>query len=308
MKSLIQFSLIGIIIFCLHLNVFGQTEFPLKPLINYTNGFTESSNDLLEIGLSIDLEKKDSTAQDKGYIKFGARVPHKKDDKNLASIDKSTDNMNFFLASEFLLKNVPISKNNNTVFWGIEPSIEFGRKKYEYYSDSIKSDADESWKNSFAFELKSRYFISKRKIGAWQWGLYGRLRYSISNKAADEVYLLQSSSNIVDKLIVTEPSTKKTLSPAIGANIYPGTDLPFSFSPILYYYWLSEYNESGFEREKFRAEQWLYFYPLSEKNTGLRIGFGLYQDIYTYGKQDDENTSGAMINVKMETNILKSIF
>lgn len=308
MKLLIKFSLIVQIIASVFSIVFGQTEFPLKPILNYTNGFTESSDDLLELGLSIDLKKSDSLAHAKEVIKFGGRIPHKKDDKNLASIDKSTDNMNFFIASEFILMNIPISHKNKTIFWSLEPSLEFGRKKYEYYLDTVKSEADKSWKNNLAIELKSRYFISKRKSGAWQWGFYGRVRYAVSNKEADAIYHLQSNSNIVDQLIVTEPQTKKSLSPAIGANIYPGTKLPFSFSPILYYYWLNEDKNEGFDRERLHTEQWLYFYPLSEKDIGLRIGFGFFQDIFTYGKNDDKNTFGALINIKLEANILKSIF
>jgi hypothetical protein len=50
---------------------------------------------------------------------------------------------------------------------------------------------------------------------------------------------------------VSEPVSIQTLTPAFGINLYPGTHLPFSFSPIFYYYWLNEDDSNGFEWKRF---------------------------------------------------------
>ncbi len=50
------------------------------------------------------------------------------------------------------------------------------------------------------------------------------------------------------------------------------------------------------------------FLSFNNDNNGLRIGFGLFKDIYTMGGQGDSNIFGGLVNVKIETNILKSVF
>ncbi|GEM_PF-4866099 len=283
---------------------YGQTEFPLKPIFNYANGFTNNSDDLLEIGLEFKLD----TANDLSNLKFGARVPQDKDDKNAARIDKSTDNFNLFFGGEFALKDVAISQKNRTIFWGLEPTLEWGIKEFEFFPDSSKDSSNKDWKSNYAIEVRTRYYSTARKSGAWQLGLFGRFRYSSSNKESDAINLLNSSTSIVNEIIVSEPENTRTITPAIGFNAYPGTNLPFSFSPIFFYYWEDKNNMSDFERERFRAEQWLYFYPLSSEDVGLRIGLGSFQDVFIKGKGDDDNSFGLAISVKTETNILKSIF
>lgn len=306
MRSHTKFKLFACICSMFILNdAWGQTEFPLAPILNYSNGFTNSADDLLEIGISHPLEKD---SNDIGYLKFGGRLPVSKNEENHANIDKATDNFNAFLGGEWLVINNPITANNRTVFWGLEPSVEFGMQKFEFNRDSTDQNPEEIWKNNWAVELKSRFYTTKRASGAWQWGVFGRVRYSSSTSAADPVNILDPATNTVNELVVSEPNTKTTFTPAIGVNAYPGTDLPFSLATVFYYYFQDEDTASGFERERFRSEQWLYFYPLSDDDIGLRIGFGLFQDVYTLGKQDNDDVFGAMINVKMDANIIKSIF
>jgi len=301
MRSHIIFSLSFLLI---SFGAQAQTEFPLTPILNYSNGFTSSGNDLLEIGVQYELD----TTKELSNLKFGARLPLNKDTKNEARIDKATDNYNLFLGGEFVLKKTPISKNNRTIYWGLEPIVEWGTKKFTYHPDSISTNSTNSRKSNYAFEIKTRYFTAARKSGGWQWGIFGRVRYSNSNEASDAINLVNTSTNIADEIVVAPPNTTRTFSPAFGLNAYPGTSLPFSFSPIFYYYWEDEDMTSGFEKERLRTEQWLYFYPLSTEDLGLRIGIGAFQDVYTKGKGDNDNTYGIAVSVKTEMNILKSIF
>lgn len=277
-----------------------QTEFPLKPMLNYTNGFTNTGSSLIEIGLKIDTISF-------GFLKFGARVPFLKNDKNTSQIDKNTDNFNFFIGNEFT-KDVPISDNNNTCFLSIEPSIEWGMMKNTYYPDTTKNNEKSDWKYNWAGEIKGRYYFSKRKSGAWQWGIYGRVRVSQSYTASDAINVLNPSTRLVSDYIVSSAQKTKMITPAIGFQVYPGIDIPVCFSPIIYYYWIDKDNISGFEKERIRTEEWIYFYPIDKKNLGLRIGFGAFQDYYTKGQSKNKFIAGGLVGVKMDTNILKSIF
>jgi hypothetical protein len=310
MKSPTIFKHIVLLSIFAPIYLYGQAAFPLNPLLNYTNGFTSSNGDLFEIGLSIDLNPTDPTKQESALMKFGVRIPQSKGKTNFASIDKSTDNVLVYLGSEIILINSPgIQKEESIVLWSMEPYLEFGTRKYTYYPDSLTAYPAEVWKNNWALELKSRYFRSTCSLpGAWQWTVFARFRYAVTNTTSDKLYLLMPGNNIVNELVVDEPKTIHSLTPAFGFNVYPGTALPFSFSPVFYYYWLNEDKIAGFEKERLRLEQWLYFYPISDKNAGLRIGIGAFQDLYTAGQQGDAATFGAMINVKVDANIMKSVF
>ncbi len=290
-------------------NLLAQSEFPLKPILNYSTGFTNSENKLLEIGISTKLNPDESINTNENYLKFGFRLPHDKEDKNLAKIDKSTSNVLGFLGLEYQFLNIPISKRNSTVLWNIEPTVEYGTKEYEYFPDSTEISKISEAKNNFAIELKSRLYFSKRKAGVWQTSVFGRLRYAKSNEEGKTLHIRQLNSLIVKDLVVDKPTTQLQVSPAFGFNTYPGTDLPFSFSGLVYYYWEKKPIDTVVFKQRIRTEQWLYFYPLDKENLGLRIGFGLFQENFTKNElESDENSIGALISIKMDSNILKSPF
>ncbi|MBN2522880.1 MAG: hypothetical protein JXB24_06375 [Bacteroidales bacterium] len=300
--------LICFALFCF-MQAFPQTEIPLKPLFNYTYGFASTGGEVFEIGLLRDLKSKDSidSKKQRGMLKFGIRLPDQSNSKELAQIDKATANYLLFFSGELLLKDLPVNSGNKSIFWSIEPALEYGLKKYEYHPDTTNENSKSVWKNNWAIEVKTRYFTAKRQSGAWQWGFYGRFRVSDSHEASSAIQVLESG-NVINDYIVSEPLRIFVITPAFGINLYPGTDFPFSVSPVFYYYWTDQDNSKGFELEQFRAEQWVYFYPVSIKNIGLRIGFGLFESLYTKGMQDDKSTIGGMVSIKMESNILKSVF
>jgi hypothetical protein len=301
MKSPTHFSVLLSVFFAFNTDsLFCQTEFPLRPVLNYTNGFINAGTGLMEIGLKMDTVSY-------GFLKFGARIPALKDDKNSVQIDKSTDNFNFFIGNEFI-KDVPITKNNCTCFLAVAPSIEWGMKKFTYFPDTNKSVEKSDWKHNWAGEIRLRYYFSRRKSGAWQWGIYARMRISRSFTASDAIHVFEPSNNLVSDFVVSSAKRIKMIAPAVGFQVYPGTALPISFSPIVYYYWIDQDNTGGYEKEKLRTEEWICFYPIDKNNLGLRIGFGVSQDYYPKGQSTDRFNVGVLVGIKMDTNIMQSVF
>jgi hypothetical protein len=277
-----------------------QTEFPLKPILNYVNGVTNTGSGVMEMGI-----KFDTTSC--GFLKFGARVPLLKNDKNTSQIDKNTDNFNFFIGNE-INKDHLDSKRNIISSISIEPLVEWGRMKFTYYPDTSKISEISDWKNNWAAEIKGRYYFSRMKEGAWQWSIYGRLRYSQSYTASDAIHVLNPTTTLVNDFIVSSAQRTKMIAPSAGFQLYPGTNIPVSFSPIVYYYWIDKDNINGFEKERLRTEEWIYFYPIDKKYLGLRVGFGAFQDHYTKGQSKNRSIAGGLVGIKMDTDILKSIF
>ncbi|MEQ8882311.1 MAG: hypothetical protein RLQ12_21900 [Cyclobacteriaceae bacterium] len=299
-----------LVIICSPFTSFGQTEFSLNPIGDYLNGFAGKGSDLFEVGA--EFNKKELTL-DKLYLKtlkFGTRVPVDEDDNNQSRVDKSTDNFNIVGGAVF--KKVYYNSNDvNSKYntWEVAPDLEWGRRKYKYESDSIKGDADETWKTNFAAEIKGKFFHDPVVNKGFKFAIFGRIRYSNSNKASDPIGLLNPANNVVSDLVVSEPKTTRIITPAVGANMYFGSKAPISFAPVFYYYFEDKDTNSDFEKERFRAEQWLYFYPYDEDNLGIRFGIGLFQDVFTDGKTaDDENLFGIVVGIKSKTNILESVF
>ena len=305
--------LFSIICFLLLFQTQAQTEFKLKPIGKYTNGFAGKGGDLFEVGVKWDNDYKMNEPLNKWFArnyKVGARLPVDDDNDNLSRIDKSTDDFNLIAGIGW--KRIKYDNANLTGPYRVlkvNPSIEWGRKKFEYELDSVKGNSDSDWKSNYAFEIDLQHFSDGLGVKKWKYSVQGRVRFSSSNKASDPINLLNTNTNIVNEIIVSAPKTSEIFSPAIGANIYWGSKMPISFSPVFFYYWENKDEKGSFEKQRFRAEQWLYFYPIDKNNIGLQFGIGLFQDVFTKSdSEDDDDQFGIAISIKTETSLFASLF
>jgi hypothetical protein len=286
---------------------FAETTFPLSPFADYSKGFVNTGNDKLEVGVKIEMKEDNAVSRNFNNFKLSLKFPSMKDDKNTAQIDANVKSTSFKFGSELYLYE-DVTDSSFVYLFALEPSIELGSANYKYYNDSVKINPQETNKSHIGLEITGKYLIIDNNT-SMQWCFMGRLRYATSIKESEDKYYLQPGSNLVEKMKISEPIENQFFSPAIGINYFPGCKLPVSFAPKLYYYFINDNKSNDFNKEKLRTEFWLYFYPLDKVNLGVRFGIGGFIDNYQKGEDGSKkNTSGLLVNLKMDTNIFTSLF
>ncbi|MEP1095955.1 MAG: hypothetical protein ABJG78_12640 [Cyclobacteriaceae bacterium] len=248
-----------------------------------------------------------SRIEERGSWKIGVRVPALEDTKNTAQIDRNTDKHRFFIGVGY-----DIVRNENgglVTVWNVSLVGETGKAKYTWFPDSTKSSKIGSKLKSNAFEIKTHFYIGRQ--GGNQWTFYGRFRQTDEYENSEKVGVVKPNPptfSYVDSRIVSPPKNSRKISPAIGIQFYPGTDLPISYAPIYYFYLQDEDSKSDFERHRQRLESWIYYYPA--ETTNLRFGVAIFNEWISRGLKEDEKkrTIGGMLNFTFNVNMLTDLF
>lgn len=306
-RLLFKIFLMLVIVFSTNNVLSGKTSFPLSPWVDFSKGFVNTGNDKLEVGVKIEMKEDTAVSRNFNNFKLSLKFPSMKDDKNTAQIDANVKSTSFKFASELFISET-VTDSNDVYLFAVEPSIEIGSANYKYYTDSVKINPQETTKSHIAFDITGKYLIIDNNT-SMQWCFMGRFRFATSIKESEDKYYLQPGSNLVEKMKISEPINNKSMSPAIGINFYPGIDLPMSIAPKVYYYFINDDKSNDFNKELLRSELWLYFYPLDKENLGIRFGIAGFIDRYQKGEDGSKkNTSGLLVNLKMDTNIFTSLF
>lgn len=273
-----------------------ESNFKISP---YFNGLAILKEPFLEIGP--EFEKGNLS------IRTLIRLSITDNENSIALIDKNTASWTSIIEAE--LKKDLTKATGPIKFFKLGLRMEWGVEKFTFFPAGNKANKLETWKNSFAFELKGLWYRTEGKSFAPQWAPQFKIRYGRTWKKSEEIGIVMPTTDgspyTVKNMIIDPPITSPVLSLAFALPYYPGKN-KYSFSPALYYNFIGERNSNTpfGNSGRLRLETWTFFYPTNPAN--FRIGVAPYISFRTHGTDDsDRFLYGLLLQVRIETNLIK---
>lgn len=273
-----------------------EAKFKIAP---HANGVTTISNGFIETGPIF----YNSKMEFKPFI----RIPITDKKRSITQIDRNSNSFTGVFAYSFIKDITKESGPIKRLY--ITGKLEWATGQYKYYPDSTLSNEIKSKEQSISGELKIGYYKTEGQSFAKQYAPEFRLRYSRDVENSDEIGIVMNNSNgisTVKNLILEKPEISPLFSPAFALNYYPGKG-NFSYTPAFFFNFKgkNEGNNPFNSYSRLRIETWIFYYPTTEGNTGVKLGISPFISIRTNGKDSlNKLEYGGMIQLSVSTNML----
>jgi hypothetical protein len=297
MNSKCIFKLISLFFFFFCITTYAQdAKFKLAP---YAKGMTNIKNGFFELGPIFYNSKME--------IKPFLRIPITDKDRAITQVDMNSNTFKGVISYSYIKDFTNDTGTMSRLY--LTGQLEWGTKQFKYFPDSTSASEIKTNENSYSGEFKIGFYKTEGKSFAKQLAPEFRIRYSRELKSSDEIGIVMNNANgisTVQNLVTSKPKAKPMLSPAISINYYPGNG-QFSYTPVIYYNLIGKEGEnspfSGYSR--LRLESWVFYYPVTTGNTGIKIGLSPFVSVRTTGEDSlNKFEYGGMFQLTVSTNML----